>query len=151
MHTPEQILQTTGQNSRDIAALQESVKSVIQNSKDIVALRESVKSAHNRINEMSDLTSGVHRLAANMENLTAEVKRLAEKFENGFREQGKRIGETETGLIKLLGMEKDIIKANDRLDKIEKEPADKWKALTAQIIGLITAAVVGGVIMAMTQ
>ena len=123
MNTPEQLSQM-----------------VIEHTKQIAALAESTKSAHHRIGEMADLTSSIHKLAANMENLTLEVKRLAERLENGLREQGKRIGETETAILKMSNMEKYVTKANERLDKIEKAPADKWNKFTWLIIaGTATA------------
>jgi chromosome segregation ATPase len=129
MNTPEQLSQM-----------------VVQHTKDIAAVWESTKSAHHRLNENAEIISSIHKLAANMENLTVEVKKLAERLENGLREQGKRIGEAETALIKMANLEAYVKKANERLDKIEREPADKWKNLTAQIITLLVAAVVGGII-----
>jgi methyl-accepting chemotaxis protein len=119
---------------------------VIQHTKDIAAIQESAKSAHKRLDENGLIINGIHKLAANMENLTHEVKRVAEKLEDGLREQGKRIGVVETAVNTILNMETYVKTANDRLDKIEKEPADKWKKLTAQVVSLLVAAVVGGVI-----
>jgi methyl-accepting chemotaxis protein len=116
---------------------------VIQHTKDIAALLESVKSAHKRIDATEELSNGIHKLAANVENNTKEVKRIADRVDNGLREQGRRIGETETALVKISNMEQDIIDTKARVDRIEKEPADLWKHYVKQIGGLLVAAVIG--------
>ena len=129
MNTPEQLSQM-----------------VLEHTRDIVALKESSKLVHKRIDATEKLTSGIHELAANMKNLTEEVKRLGERLENGLREQGKRIGETESAIIRLENVDAAILRLATRLEKIEKEPGDKWKQLTAQVFSLVVAAVVGGII-----
>lgn len=75
---------------------------VIQNSNDISALRENVKSAHKRIDENDRITEGIHKLASNVESLALQVKLLTERFdsslerlEQGQRNQGERIGALE--------------------------------------------------------
>lgn len=122
---------------------------VFQNGKDIAALWESTKSAHKRIDENDRITTGIHELAANMKNLTEQVKNLADRLEGGLREQGKRIGDVETAFIKLSGLEPKVDTALAKIEKIEKEPADKWKSLVTQIISLAVAGIIGGVIAAL--
>ena len=115
---------------------------VMQHTKDIVALQESAKSAHRRIGEIAELTNGVHKLAANMENLTTEVKRLTEKLETSLKEQGKRIGETETAILKMSNMEHYVKKANERLDKIEIAPGQKWDKFMWLVFAGATGAII---------
>jgi hypothetical protein len=74
----------------------------IQNTSDIAALRESLKSAHKRIDENDRMTEGIHKLAANVEALALQVKMLTGKMdesinriEAGLKSQGERIGAIE--------------------------------------------------------
>jgi ABC-type transporter Mla subunit MlaD len=129
---------------------------VIGVTKDLAALAESVKSAHQRIDENNQITSGIHDLAKNVGNLATQVKMLTEHFErsisrieNGQRDQGERIGQAER-LMELTAalagrLESTLTEASKRLEAIEKEPGAKWKTLTAQIISLVVAAIVGAV------
>lgn len=102
---------------------------VLKHNGDIAALGENVKSAHKRIDENDRITDGIHKLAANVEALALQVKLLTEdmknnmiKFESGLKSQGERIG------------------------VLEKEPGGKWKALTAQIVSIVVAAVMAVII-----
>ena len=123
MVTPEQMHQTLMEHTRSIAALQ-----------------EKTDSAHKRLNQNDNIIHSIHKLAANMENLTGEVKGLTAELKSGLREQGKRIGEVESALIRFANIETQLASAISRIDKIEKEPADKWKDLTKQVITFIVAA-----------
>jgi chromosome segregation ATPase len=102
---------------------------VLKQNSDIAAVKESVKSAHKRIDENDRITDGIHKLAANVEALALQVKLLTEKMESN-------IGRLESGL-------KD---QGERIGQLEKEPAAKWKSLVSQVMSIIVAAVVGGVI-----
>ena len=104
-------------------------KQAIQNSQDIAALRESLKSAHKRIDENDRITEGIHKLAANVEALALQVKMLTDKMDNSITR-----------------MEAGLKAQGERIGTLEKEPADKWKTLAAQVTGLIVAAVIGVVI-----
>lgn len=121
-------------------------KMVMDNARDIAALKQGHSALEKRIDENDRVTTGIHKLAANTENLATEVKRLGERLEAGLREQGKRVGEVETAIIKFGNMESSIKLALTRLDAIEKEPATKWKTLVAQVTALVIAAVAGVVI-----
>lgn len=75
---------------------------VIQNSNDISALKENIKSAHKRIDENDKITEGIHKLASNIESLALQVKLLTERMdssieriESGLKGQGERIGALE--------------------------------------------------------
>lgn len=74
----------------------------IQNTSDIAAIRESLKSAHKRIDENDRMTEGIHKLAANVEALALQVKMLTEKMDSsitrieaGLTAQAERIGALE--------------------------------------------------------
>ncbi len=102
---------------------------VIEHEGEIGRLWESSKSAHKRIDENDRVTEGIYKLASNMEALTIQVKSLAQqmetaiaRIETGQKSQGERIG------------------------ALEKEPAQKWKTLVAQVTGLVVAAVIGAII-----
>lgn len=99
---------------------------IVELTEQIAAARSSLKSAHKRIDDNDKITAGIHEVAASVQALAIEVKMIAEKWskseesiKNSIKSQGERIG------------------------KLEKEPADKWKSLVAQVIGLVVAAVVG--------
>lgn len=102
---------------------------LLKHNEEIAAVRESSKSAHKRIDENDRITEGIHKLASNVETLALQVKLLTDKMdtnieriESGLKSQGERIG------------------------AIEKEPANKWKTLVAQVTALVIAAVVGAII-----
>ena len=86
------------------------------------ALESSAKAAHKRLDAVENTTNIIHKLTASVESLAAQVKTLAERMEDGLKSQGERIG------------------------ALEKEPGKKWKALTAQIIQIVVAAVLGGIL-----
>ena len=90
----------------------------------LAAQGESLKAAHKRIDKIEDVGQQIHRLAANTEAIAAQMK-----------EQNQR-------------MEKVIQSLDTRIAALEKEPAQKWKDLTKQIIALIISAVMGAIIAA---
>ena len=107
------------------------MSTVLKHNGEIAGMQEKLSSAHKRIDENDRIIEGVHKLASNVEALALQVKHLTDRIENsvtrleaGLKAQGERIG------------------------VLEKEPADKWRKLVAQIISLAVAAVVGGVIAA---
>ncbi len=102
---------------------------IIQNSKDIAALRENLKSAHKRIDENDSVTKGIHELSTSIAAIAVELRALVtrydtsfERIEAGQKSQGERIG------------------------ALEKKPAMRWEALVTQLIGLLVAAVAGGML-----
>ena len=121
-------------------------QTTLKHAREIAGLRQNIFALEKRVDDNTVVTTGIHKLAASMEILTAEVKGLAERLENGLRGQGKRIGEAETALINLANVENQVKNLTVKVDTIEKEPAQKWKDMSKQIISLVVAAVVGAVI-----
>jgi len=136
MHTPEQLAQV-----------------VLNHTKDIAAIKESVKSAHKRIDDNDRIIASIHELAKNVAAMAAEIKLLTDRFdknieriEQGQKTQGERIGEIERAIHQIESNEKTIIRHAEKLEAMEKEPAQKWKDLGKQVLTLVIAAVVGMVI-----
>ena len=114
---------------------------VIEHTRDIAGLKQSIATMQKRVEENDKVITGIHKLSANMESLTMEVKRLADRLENGLREQGRRIGEAETAITKLVSVEAQVNVIISKLDEIEKEPANKWKNLMWLIITGVASAI----------
>ena len=100
--------------------------------------------------DLEKITMSVHELARHVAAMTTEVKILAEntdksiiEIKQGQKSQGERIGVIELSVLQIQRNEKDIIQIADKLDVIRMEPANKWKSLLAQLIGLLIAASVG--------
>lgn len=71
----------------------------------------------NAVNQMNSLTISVERMAVNMENMLEAIEHQGNLIEN----------------------------QNERLDKIEKEPADNYKQIKMLIITTIIGAIAGGI------
>ena len=99
---------------------------MLDTTRQLSAIQESVDSAHKRIDENTATLSGIHDLAASVKLLAIQVKSLTERIEGGLKSQGERIG------------------------ALEKEPGQKWKTVTAQIVSIIVAAVVTGLVVRFT-
>jgi uncharacterized coiled-coil DUF342 family protein len=114
---------------------------VLEHAEEISALKESAKSAHKRIDNLREVTDGIHKIAANMESLVAEVKRLGERLEDGLREQGKRLGQTETAIISLENLRTKVEYVYGGLNDIKLEPAKKWNKAVWKVMSLLITAV----------
>ena len=124
----------------------------------LTAVEESAKSAHHRIDENDELTSGIHELATNIKVMANQLEGLGkrsdesiERINAGQRNQGERIGKLENAYTLtaqiMPRLETSVNTLTTKVDTLEKEPGQKWKTVTAQIIGLVVAAVVGGALM----
>ena len=105
------------------------ISKVMDHTQELAAVKESLKSAHKRIDDNDNITSGIHKLAANVETLALQVKLLTEsvetsisKVELGLKNQGERIG------------------------SLESKSGKRWEALITQVISLAVAALIGGAI-----
>ncbi len=96
---------------------------------ELAAVKESTKSAHKRIDENDRITEGIHEIASSVQALAVQVKLLADKMDENV--------DSLKGSIKSQG---------ERIGKLEQEPADRWKSLVSQVIGLVVAAVAGVVL-----
>jgi DNA repair exonuclease SbcCD ATPase subunit len=120
----------------------------MEQTKQISALQESVKSAHHRIDRMDQLTEAVHTLAQSNTAIATEVKMLTSKFdktiermEKGQKCQGERLGTIERDITQIRRNEKEIGELSAKFDAVRMEPAEKWKYLIFAIIGGIVAGV----------
>lgn len=91
--------------------------------------RSSLKSAHHRLDDIDNITAGIHEIAASVQALAVEVKMIAEKWSKSEE-----------------SIKNSLQRQGERIEKLEMEPADKWKNLIAQVIGLVVAAVMGVVV-----
>ena len=102
---------------------------IVELTEQLAEARSSLKSAHKRIDDNDKITVGIHEVAASVQALALQVKLLTEKMDESVE-----------------GLKNSIKSQGERIGKLEKEPADKWKTLVAQVIGLVVAAVVGVVV-----
>ena len=98
-------------------------------SQQLAEAKASLKSAHHRLNNNDKITAGIHEIAASVQALALQVKLLTEKMDENIED-----------------LQHSIKRQGERIGALEKEPGDKWKALIAQVVGLVVAAVVGVVI-----
>jgi len=99
-------------------------------SKDVKYIQERVDDQAETIRSIASLTGTVEKMSAAMELVTTQfnasvssLREHIERVEAKLSESAKRAGQ--------------------RLEALEKEPAGKWRAMTAQLISLIVAAVAG--------
>ena len=125
---------------------------LFDHTRDITALQESVKSAHKRIDKMDKLTEAVHELTRSNTAIATEVRTLVEKFdkttdriEKGQKSQGERVGAIERVLEQVKQNEKEIADMSEKLDAVRMEPGERWKYLVMALIGGILAAILGAV------
>lgn len=107
---------------------------MVQNTSDIAAIRESLKSAHKRIDENDRMTEGIHKLAANVEALALQVKMHTDTMNNS-------ITQIESGL-KALGERIGILEKEPAAKWKELV-----KQVTALIVAAVVGAVIGDFIM----
>ena len=96
---------------------------------ELAALKESTKSAHKRLDKNDRIIEEIHKLTASVETLALQVKLLTEKMD-----------------VNIARLEAGQKRTGERLSALEKEPATKWKAVTAQVTALIIAAIMGGIL-----
>jgi chromosome segregation ATPase len=129
---------------------------VMTHSRELAAMQESLKNAHSRLDENDRVTDGIHELATNIKMLAMQVKMMTEQFdcnlarlEAGQKNQGERLGRTERVIelteVMAERLESGLRDAAKRLETMEKEPGTKWKTLTAQLISLAVAALMGAI------
>ena len=129
------------------------MEQLMSQSRDIAALWESVKSAHKRIDETDRIIKGIHRLAANVEALALQVKLLTERMdssiermEKSLESQGVRIGAVEPLCGSIERTESNLTGLTAKVEALEKEPADKWRELVRQVITIAAAALAGSLL-----
>ena len=103
--------------------MQEQITTILQ---DIAGMKEKLSSAHKRIDKAEDVTQHIHRLASNVESLADQIKGQNERMEKMFE-----------------SLERRLKSQDDRVTALEKEPGMKWKALTAQVVAIIAAVLIG--------
>jgi len=118
---------------------------LLEHSKHIAKIGESLNSAHKRISNNDEMVKSIIELAANVKNLTMQVKSLAEELKSGLKDQGKRIGESESAIITHnnaianIGARVDTIYS--RVDELRQEPAHKWKNVSWIAISLAATSI----------
>ena len=136
MYTPEQVS-----------------KILLEHTGEIAALRADAKLAHKRIDETDRITASIHELAKNVatmaarvESLTERLDRSVDRIEQGQQSQGKRIGNIEKTVSQIERNEKELMRQAAKIEAIEREPANKWKALVGQVTALVVAAAIGALL-----
>lgn len=84
----------------------------------IIENNQSVKSAHHRIDKMEDDIGEIKELTIAVKEIAMETKANRE----------------------------DVNKMNERLENIEKKPANNWDKIVTTSIGTIVGAIVGAII-----
>lgn len=85
----------------------------------LAGMDERIKSAFVRIDEQKQIAESVHKLALAMERLTHEQER----------------------------MRQDQERQRSDIDALRLKPGKRWETVTADIVKLVIAAVIGGVLM----
>ena len=123
---------------------------VIGQGQEIARLWEHSKSAQRRLDDTDKIISGIHELAKNVAAMAAEIKLLTdrvdksvERIEQGQKTQGERIGSIEKSESQIERNEKTLMKHAEKLEAIEKAPADKWNKLTWLIVSGVAMAIIG--------
>lgn len=89
----------------------------------LVAVHEQkITAVEHRVSKLEDISNGLTELRIAIEKTNGNVDRVVTTIEAMATKQKEH---------------------DERLEKIEREPADMWKTVTKQIIGLIISAIVG--------
>ena len=119
-------------------------------------LEQGLKLVTSRIDKMDNLANIVQTLVQNVAVISNEVQRLVEsstknfdRIDKGDKIRGERVGALEKQVqqipnnkAEIVKIEEAISKINETLNKIQLEPAEKWKTIVKYIvIALATAAV----------
>ena len=104
----------------------ELAKELVNVKVDITAIRTTVEHIQSKLEKSDAQARGIHALASTVEKLATTIEQLAEKTSLEI--------EAVKGSIKRYG---------ERLEKLEHEPATKWKNMTNQIIALLVSSIVG--------
>lgn len=92
----------------------------------LVAVHEQkITAVEKRIAKLEDISSGLTELKIAIERTNSNVDRVVSSIETLAHKQEEH---------------------EQRIDTIEKEPAEKWTALVKQITQLVVAAIVGAVL-----
>lgn len=138
--------------------LDQALERINQLAGEIIRLNESLKSAHKRIDENDKLTEAIHDIALSVQSLANQVEHLTDKLDEtvesmrgNLKAHGERIG-----TLELINQADDALRVTTkaletRLDKLEKEPAENYKSIIKQVIGIVIAAVIGAVIAYLTK
>ena len=125
------------------------------------AVKAEMKNMAAKISEQNDLLrtiaqahgerlGALEKVAAQAEHHVEGLKALRDEARKAKEETDRRLNEVEKAVLTIARNEKNVDDLNKRVDRLEKEPGDRWKSMTAQIIGLVVAAVVGAVIVMVT-
>jgi len=98
---------------------------------DITAIKISVEYIKEKLEKNDRREQDMHQLTSTVVKLSNTIEQLAEKTT------------AEVEHIKT-----SIKRAGERLERLEQEPATKWKNMTQQIIGVIVSGVIGAMIAA---
>ena len=126
---------------------------IMSHSREIATLWESSKFAHRRIDENDAIAKGIYKLASNIEALALQVKLLTERMdstalrmERSLKSQGERIGALEGAVRAGESHEQSISTLVHKVEALEREPSNKWKAFASQMLAIL-AAVVAGIVL----
>ena len=85
---------------------------------------------HDKIYErITELTAGIYENTSSVRELSTRIGALSDKVEDSIKEL--KAGQRSQG---------------ERIGALEAKPAKRWEAVVGQIIGLVVAAVVGGMV-----
>ena len=95
----------------------------------LARIENCVETLSARLNSNDMLIKTIHELASDIKVLTQQVKTQGERMEQ------------------IAGGYENRLKEHDaRIGMLEKEPAYKWKSLVSQVITIVSAVLIGGII-----
>ena len=122
----------------------------------VTKLEQGQKTIISKLNKMDNETEIMQNLSQDVAVISSELRRLSESSTKNFdridqasKNQGERVGALEKSVQQIPNNKADIVeikddisKINETLNKIQLEPAEKWKTIVKYIlIALVTAAV----------
>jgi len=93
---------------------------------EVTEIGTNVKYIQKKVDENSAIADSIHSLSSTVQALASTIDQISSQTKNDIancRDGIKRMGQ--------------------RIEDLEKEPGRKWKAMTAQITGLLIAAIIG--------
>ena len=150
----EKLMELTRNNQMEIAAIREKQ---IAADKRIDENKTQADKVHSLVVVVENLGETVKKQNGQMEKFVVQMEKLAdaikdqlsaqdERSEAARKSQGERIGAIEREMIQMSRNQEEIAVIKPKLDALILEPANKWKAMVAQITGLVIAAIAGGLL-----
>jgi hypothetical protein len=121
-------------------------KTCVEHTKQLATLEMSGKAMLDRLNKAEEVINIIHKLSVNVESQTEAIRDLGDKIEHGLREQGKRIGTSETLIVELASEASKIKEIGERVTTLEKKPGNEALERQKQTSNTVRNAIITGLI-----